>query len=201
MSTLRPRPALASMSTADTAPTLSSATQPTSPRPASGRPPAQRAWLGYCVVYNNYYCRKSINRWSCTITEKAPTRAFSWLKAATTAFTFETLLRHYAKRAFSRGLLRDYESSDGTFWSTSWLTLTCALCHRVGGEDTPPSGGGPSRELQGAAGAQQGEEEELPDRVHRGFAQWEEEELAAGVQCHQDRGEAWRHQQGGRPQQ
>ena len=33
------------------------------------------------------------------ITEKAPTRAFSWLKAATTAFTFKTLLRHYAKRA------------------------------------------------------------------------------------------------------
>ena len=81
------------------------------------------------------------------------------------------------------------------------LILTCALCSCVGGEDTPPSGGGPSRELQGAAGAQQGEEEELPDRVHRGFAQWEEEELAAGVQCHQDRGEAWRHQQGGRPQQ
>ena len=26
-------------------------------------------------------------------TEKAPTRAFSWLKAATTAFTFKTLLR------------------------------------------------------------------------------------------------------------
>ena len=32
------------------------------------------------------------------ITEKAPTRAFSWLKAATTAFTFKTHLRHYAKR-------------------------------------------------------------------------------------------------------
>ena len=30
------------------------------------------------------------------IGEKAPTRAFSWLKAATTAFTFKTLLRHYA---------------------------------------------------------------------------------------------------------
>ena len=28
-----------------------------------------------------------------TITEKAPTRAFSWLKAATTAFTFKTLCR------------------------------------------------------------------------------------------------------------
>ena len=31
------------------------------------------------------------------ITEKAPPRAFSWLKAATTTFTFKTLLRHYAK--------------------------------------------------------------------------------------------------------
>ena len=35
------------------------------------------------------------------ITEKAPTRAFSWLKAATTAFTFKILLRHYAKRALT----------------------------------------------------------------------------------------------------
>ena len=41
----------------------------------------------------------TINRRSCTITEKAPTRAFTWLKAATTAFTFKTLLRHYAKWA------------------------------------------------------------------------------------------------------
>ena len=48
-----------------------------------------------------------INRQSCTITEKAPTfnqekaptRVFSWLKAPTSAFTFKTLLRHYAKRA------------------------------------------------------------------------------------------------------
>ena len=37
------------------------------------------------------------------ITEKAPTRAFSWLKAATTAFTFKTLLRHYAKQALTHG--------------------------------------------------------------------------------------------------
>ena len=35
------------------------------------------------------------------ITDKAPTRAFSWLKAATTAFTFKTLLRHYAKWALT----------------------------------------------------------------------------------------------------
>ena len=37
----------------------------------------------------------------CTIMEKAPTRTFSWLKAPTSAFTFKTLLRHYAKRALT----------------------------------------------------------------------------------------------------
>ena len=37
----------------------------------------------------------------CTIMEKAPTRAFSWLKAPTSAFTFKTLLRHYAKQALT----------------------------------------------------------------------------------------------------
>ena len=44
--------------------------------------------------------KSSIQRF--VITEKAPTRAFAWLKAATTAFTFKTLLRHYAKRAAIR---------------------------------------------------------------------------------------------------
>ena len=43
--------------------------------------------------------KRSIRRF--VITEKAPTRAFSWLKAATTAFTFKTLLTHYAKRALT----------------------------------------------------------------------------------------------------
>ena len=43
--------------------------------------------------------KRSIRR--IVITEKAPTRAFSWLKAATTAFTFKTLLRHYAKQALT----------------------------------------------------------------------------------------------------
>ena len=33
--------------------------------------------------------------------EKAPTRALSWLKAATTAFTLKTLIRHYAKLALT----------------------------------------------------------------------------------------------------
>ena len=36
-----------------------------------------------------------------TITEKAPTRALSWLKAPTSAFTFKTLLRHYAKQVLT----------------------------------------------------------------------------------------------------
>ena len=42
---------------------------------------------------------KAIRRF--VITEKAPTRAFSCLKVATTAFTFKTLLRHYAKRVLT----------------------------------------------------------------------------------------------------
>ena len=40
--------------------------------------------------------KSSIRRF--VIMEKAPTRAFSWLKAAATAFTFKTLLRHYGLR-------------------------------------------------------------------------------------------------------
>ena len=62
-----------------------------------------------------------------TKTVKASTRAFSWLKVQTRAFTFKTLLRHYAKQPFSfqpgegpsRGLPCDYEPSDGPFWSTT----------------------------------------------------------------------------------
>ena len=48
---------------------------------------------------NNSAPKSSIRRF--VITEKAPTRAFSWLKAATSAFTFKTLLRHYAKQALT----------------------------------------------------------------------------------------------------
>ena len=35
--------------------------------------------------------RSIVSTTGCTITEKAPTRAFSWLKAPTSAFTFKTL--------------------------------------------------------------------------------------------------------------
>ena len=44
---------------------------------------------------------KAIRRF--VITEKAPTRAFSWLKAGTTALTFKTLLRHYAEQVPKHG--------------------------------------------------------------------------------------------------
>ena len=36
-----------------------------------------------------------------TITEKAPSRAFSWFKAPTRAFTFKTLIRHYTKQTLT----------------------------------------------------------------------------------------------------
>ena len=52
----------------------------TGPRPAA-LDIASSAWNeGYLNVPEDF-----------TITEKAPTRAFSWLKAATTALTFKTL--------------------------------------------------------------------------------------------------------------
>ena len=47
---------------------------------------------------------QTINRRCCTITEKAPTRAFFWLKAPTSTFTFKTLLSHYyAKQMLTQG--------------------------------------------------------------------------------------------------
>ena len=87
--------------------------------------------------------KRSIRRF--VITEKDPIRAFSWLKAATTTFTFKS----------SRGLLRDYEPSDGTFWSTSgeWVKSCCCLlgalqlCTRLPGSMTNivrPAGPGPA---------------------------------------------------------
>ena len=57
------------------------------------------------VLARSLVVLQTINRRSCIIsiiTEKAPTRSFSCLKAATTAFTFKTLLRHYAKRVSQR---------------------------------------------------------------------------------------------------
>ena len=43
------------------------------------------------------------HRLSFPIAEKAPTRAFYWLKAPTSAFIFKNLLRHYAKWAPKHG--------------------------------------------------------------------------------------------------
>ena len=44
---------------------------------------------------------QSVSQLVFTITEKAPTMALSWLKATSNAFTFKTLLRHYAKLALT----------------------------------------------------------------------------------------------------
>ena len=62
--------------------------------------------------------KSSIRRF--VITEKAPTRAFSWLKAATTAFTFKTLSRHYAKWVLTQGaytgeIIQERRSFKATF--------------------------------------------------------------------------------------
>ena len=45
-------------------------------------------WLTLCV---GLLCGVGNETWSCAITEKGPTRAFSWLIVAATAFTFENL--------------------------------------------------------------------------------------------------------------
>ena len=44
-------------------------------------------------VIRQSFKRKFVQKFFVTETEKAPTRSFSWLKAATTAFTIKTLLR------------------------------------------------------------------------------------------------------------
>ena len=49
----------------------------------------------FCAVL---YSAPSVPQLVFTITEKAPTRAFSWLKAPTSAFTFKTYIRHYANQ-------------------------------------------------------------------------------------------------------
>ena len=49
-----------------------------------------RGWDSWATI-DTSASKSSIRKF--VITEKAPTRAFSWLKAATTAFTFKTLLR------------------------------------------------------------------------------------------------------------
>ena len=57
--------------------------------------------LAHAEVFASAVKRSIGSPTGCTITEKAPTRAFSWLKAPTSAFTFKTLLRHSAKQALT----------------------------------------------------------------------------------------------------
>ena len=60
-------------------------------RLARWRPLAPRSGVGWMGWDGTSASKSSIRRF--VITEKAPTRAFSWLKAATTAFTFKTLFK------------------------------------------------------------------------------------------------------------
>ena len=55
-------------------------------------------WAGSRIVLQTTYRQQSVF----TITEEAPTMAFSWLKVPTSAFTFKTLLRHYAEQTLNR---------------------------------------------------------------------------------------------------
>ena len=47
--------------------------------------------LGHVSLSTSAANRSIGSTTGCTVTEKAPTRAFSWLKAPTSAFTFKTL--------------------------------------------------------------------------------------------------------------
>ena len=84
----------------------------TSQRERPERP--NRGSVGSTRRHHHHWCRSvgplpnivlcsapSVPQQVFTITEKAPTRAFSWLKAPTSAFTFKTLLRRYAKWALT----------------------------------------------------------------------------------------------------
>ena len=60
--------------------------------------PAARLWAAAAqTFYSSVTDDPSVSQSVFTITEKAPTRAFSWLKAP----TFKTLSRHYAKWALT----------------------------------------------------------------------------------------------------
>ena len=63
----------------------------------SQRRHSSRGSFRTCVLLVVLCSAPSVPQSVFTITEKAPTRAFSWLKAPIRAFTFKTLLRHYAK--------------------------------------------------------------------------------------------------------
>ena len=63
-----------------------------------------------CSCIHKIGIRAANDPWVFTIiTVNAPTRAFSWLKVPTSAFTFKTLLRHYAKHTLTPPMLSIHE--------------------------------------------------------------------------------------------
>ena len=61
--------------------------------------------------------------------QSCPTRAFSWLKAPTSAFTFKTLLRHYAKQTLTHSKYMWNRDAD-TKIIRVWIAL-CSLHRRT----------------------------------------------------------------------
>ena len=89
--------------------------------------------------------KRSIRRF--VITEKAPTRPFSWLKAATTAFTFKILLRHYAKQTLTPSSLNvPYDNCIADPISRLRVNARLAQCLKCeSGSSRFQPGEGPSR--------------------------------------------------------
>ena len=59
------------------------------------------------------------------ITEKAPTRAFSWLKVPTSAFTFNTLLRLNAKQTLTHVSRREIGlPTQRSLGTAGWLVVS-----------------------------------------------------------------------------
>ena len=62
-----------------------------------------------------------------TITGKAPIRAFSWLKVPTRAFTFKTLLGHYAKHKLSYNGLMAFVPASQFHIYLDWVNIRYSI--------------------------------------------------------------------------
>ena len=55
------------------------------------------------VISQPYSSQRTFAKVEVQSRRKPHTRSFGWLKAATAALTFQTLLRHYAEQALTHG--------------------------------------------------------------------------------------------------
>ena len=66
------------------------------PRTTGTRSPPTPSWARCRVTKAALMGQSATSKLETNLREPSPTRSFSWLKAPTSAFTFKTLLRHYA---------------------------------------------------------------------------------------------------------